>query len=589
MNDLKKMSDKELALLAENVRHKILTSVSKNGGHLSSNLGVVELTISLHKTFDLPKDQIIFDVSHQSYTHKILTEREEAFDELRQFGGLSGFTNPLESRYDTFSVGHSSTAVSLAIGQAIKNKELNINASVISVVGDASATNGLTLEALNFLGAHPELKVIIVINDNDMSVSKNVGAVARTFNKIRIKRDKSFVYKLTPKCIHGFIDKIKNSLKGAIYRKNLFDSFGIKYFQGIDGHNFKELDKYLTFAKNYSKSVILHVKTKKGKGYKFAEEDNIGLWHNVGPFNLETGEFTENHAVDPVGKYLSEVLIEEVEKDSHIKVINAAMSLGNSLTLFQNAYPNHTIDVGIAEENAVTIASSIASKEITPVVFIYSTFLQRAYDEILHDVARCNKHVVFCIDRSGIVPHDGSTHQGIFDISYLSPIPNMMIIAPSTVENAKSALKFAIKQNCPVAIRYPKYLPSVNNDNFTPLKWNIELPIQEINVISYGSDIEPLREILKEYNVGLINAMFIKPIDETILNNLAKSKKLIIYEQVNDVASLFDLINNYYQKNNCDVNLKHIALHDTYLTEGSVDELKDKYHISYDEVLKEIK
>lgn len=586
MKDLKKMTNKELTLLAEDIRHKIITSVSINGGHLSSNLGVVELTIALHKTFDLPKDQIIFDVSHQSYTHKILTNREDEFINLRKFQGLSGFTNPSESEFDAFSVGHSSTAVSLAIGQAIKNKELNNQCTVVSVVGDASAVNGLTLEALNFLGAHPELKVVVIINDNDMSVSKNVGAVARTFNKIRIKREKSFIYKLTPKCIHGFIDKIKNSLKGAIYRKNLFDSFGIKYFEGIDGHNFNELDKYLNFAKNYSKSVILHVKTKKGKGYRFAEEDTIGLWHNVGPFNIETGEFLEKHEVEPVGKYLSEVLIEEVNNNHHIKVINAAMTLGNSLTKFQDAYPEHLIDVGIAEENAVSIASSIASDQITPVVFIYSTFLQRAYDQIVHDVARCNKHVIFCIDRSGIVPHDGSTHQGIFDISYLSPIPNMMIIAPSTVQNAKKALQFALKQNCPVAIRYPKYLPSNENSNFSYNKWVIELPIQEINVISYGSDIEPLKTFLADKNIGLINAMFIKPIDDALLNQLAKSKKIIVYEQVNDVASLFDLINAYYRKNNNNVDLKQIALHDTYLTEGNVEEIKEKYNILYQEILK---
>ena len=344
----------------------------------------------------------------------------------------------------------------------------------------------------------------------------------------------------------------------------------------------------MKFAKNYSKSIILHVKTKKGKGYKFAEEDKIGLWHNVGPFNLETGEFLENKDIQPVGKYLSEVLMEQIDSGNNVKVINAAMTLGNGLIEFQKKYPEHLIDVGIAEENAVTIASSIACEQIVPVTFIYSTFLQRAYDEILHDVARCNKHVVFCIDRSGIVSHDGSTHQGIFDISFLSPLPNMSIIAPSTIEYAKKSLEFAIKKNYPVAIRYSKYLPSNSVCNFKEDKWIIELPISDVNIITYGNDVEPLKVILKDKNVGLINAMFIKPIDIEMLKKLVKSKKIIIYEQVNDVAGLFDLINNYFTKNNIVVNLKHIALHDTYLTEGTVDELKYAANISYDEILKEI-
>lgn len=589
MKNIKELNDKELFTLSEDIRQKIISTVSLNGGHLSSNLGVVELTIAIHKAFDLPKDKVIFDVSHQTYTHKLLTGREEDFTTLRQFGGISGFSNPNESEYDLFSIGHSSTAVSLAIGQAIRNKQLNIEGNIIAVVGDASATNGLAIEALNYLGAHPELKVIIIINDNDMSVSKNVGAVARTFNKIRIRREKSFIYKITPRCLHGFIDKMKNSMKGAIYKKNLFDSFGIKYFPGIDGHNFKELDKYLSFAKKYSKSIILHVKTKKGKGYKYAEDDTIGTWHHVGPFDIETGQFIHQETIEPVGKYLGDTLIEEVEKNHNVMVVNAAMTLGNSLISFQEKCPSHFIDVGIAEENAVTIASSIASKELIPVVFIYSTFLQRAYDQILHDVARCNKHVIFCIDRSGIVSNDGSTHQGIFDISYLSPIPNMMIIAPSCVENAQEALKYALTCDHPVAIRYPKYLPSKKISCFEPLKWIVELPLSDVNIITYGTDVEELKETLKDLNVGLINALFIKPIDVNILNQIANSKKIIIYEQANDIAGLFDLINKYYAKMNIKVNLKHIALSNTYLTEGNVEELKKASNISIDDVKRELK
>lgn len=585
MKDLKNLKVDELKSLASDIRNQIISTVSKNGGHLSSNLGIVDLTIAVHKVFDTPDDKVIFDVSHQTYAHKILTGREDEFDSLRKFGGISGFTNPNESPYDVFSIGHSSTAISLAIGQAILNKYNGTDRNIIAIVGDGSATNGLSLEALNYLGAHPELKVIVIINDNEMSVSKNVGAIAKTFNKIRIKRNKSFVYKIFPKFMHGFFDKIKASLKGAVYKKNLFDSFNIKYFPGIDGHNFKELEKYLSFAKKYPKSIILHVKTKKGKGYSFAEEDQLGIWHNVGPFNVETGEICPESSIKSVGKYFSDFMVEYQKKNNNLKVLTAAMTLGNGLTTFQETFPNDLIDVGIAEENAVAIASSIASDQLVPIVYIYSTFLQRAYDEIIHDVCRCNKHVVFCIDRSGIIAHDGSTHQGIFDLSYLIPIPNLTILAPSNVNNAKECLEFAIKHNGPIAIKYPKYLP-LGSNSFIPNKWNIELPLSNINVITYGADVEPLRELLSEYSVGLINALTIKPIDPEVLDKLVNSK-VIVYEQSNGTGSLFDLINKYYiNKNVC---LKQIALNDTYLTEGTVEELKEAANITYNEILKEIK
>ena len=584
MEKLKNLNRDQLNELANDIRSQIIATVSKNGGHLSSNLGVVDLTIAIHKVFDTPKDKIIFDVSHQTYAHKILTEREKEFNTLRQYGGISGFSNPEESIYDSFSIGHSSTAISLAVGQAIVNKNNGNNDNVIAVVGDASATNGLSLEALNYLGAHPELKVIVIINDNEMSISKNVGAIAKTFNKIRSKRDKAFIYKITPRFIHGFLDRIKAILKGAIYHKNLFDSFNIKYFQGIDGHNFKELERYLNFAKKYPKSVILHVKTKKGKGYKYAEEDRLGLWHNVGPFNVETGEIYNSYS-DSVGSKLADFMI-QYQKDNHnLKVITASMTLGTGLTKFQEMYSEDLIDVGIAEESAVTIASSISNSNLVPIVYIYSTFLQRAYDEIIHDVCRCNKHVIFCIDRSGIVPYDGSTHQGIFDLSYLTHIPNMTILAPSTMENAVKCLEFAINYNSPIAIKYPKNLPNGDNE-FKPFEWKVELNLSNVNVITYGVDVYPLKELLEKYNVGLINAITIKPIDKNILDKIVNTK-VIVYEQSNSIGGLFDLINKYYVNKN--VNLVQIALNDTFLTEGTIQELKEKEKITYNEIIKEIK
>lgn len=581
MEQLKSMSNQDLVELSNDIRHQIIDVVSKNGGHLSSNLGIVDLVIAIHKIFDTPKDQVIFDVSHQTYAHKIITGRKDEFETLRKFNGISGFAKPEESEYDVFSSGHSSTAVSQAIGCAIANKENNINKEVIAVVGDASATNGLTLEALNYLGEHKEIKVIIIINDNDMSVSKNVGALAKTFNKIRVKRKKAFVYKITPRFMHGLLDKMKSALKGTIYNKSLFDAFNLKYFSGIDGHNLKELEKYLTFAKKYPGTVVLHVKTQKGKGYKFAEEDKTGIWHHVGPFNVETGEILNNDKIQ-VGTYLGEYL---VNSNKQFKTITAAMTLGCGLMNLQTIKPEKIIDVGIAEENAVEIAAGLATNGILPIVFIYSTFLQRAYDQILHDVTRTNKHVVFCIDRVGIVEGDGDTHQGIFDISYLMPLPNMTILAPSTNENAVECLDYAMNFNGPIAIRYPKYLPN-ENSKFVPNKWIIEQELKEVNVLSYGSDIEPLKELLKDYNVGLINAISIKPMDYELLDSLKSTKKLVIYEQVNDKSSLGEQIKLLIGNN---IDVINIALHDTYLTEGNVEEIKKISNIEYTRIINEIK
>jgi len=581
MEQLKYMTEKELVDLSQDLRQQIINVVSKNGGHLSSNLGIVELVVAIHKVFDTPNDQVIFDVSHQTYAHKILTGRKEEFNTLRQYKGISGFAKPEESEYDVFSSGHSSTAVSQAIGCAIANKENNIEKEVIAVVGDASATNGLTLEALNYLGAHKEIKVIIIINDNDMSVSKNVGALAKTFNKIRVKRKKAFIYKITPRFMHGLLDKMKSGLKGTIYKKSLFDAFNLKYFSGIDGHNIKELEKYLNFAKKYPGSVVLHVKTIKGKGYKFAEEDKTGLWHHVGPFNIETGELLNNSNIQ-VGTYLGDYLNECNEQ---FKVITAAMTLGCGLSSLQSNKPNSIIDVGIAEENAVEIAAGLTTNGIKPIVFIYSTFLQRAYDQILHDVTRTNKHVIFCLDRAGIVEGDGDTHQGIFDISYLMPLPNMTILAPSTNENAVSCLKYALKHDGPIAIRYPKYLPNGNSE-FTPNKWIIEKELKDINVLTYGSDVEPIKTLLENYNVGLINAISIKPMDYELLNKLHTTCKLIIYEQINKTASIGEQIKLAL---NNKIEVIHITLPDTYLTEGNIEEIKKINKIDYLRIIEAIK
>lgn len=585
MDSLKELDENQLINLAEEIRKDIITTVSKNGGHLSSNLGIVELTLAIHKVFNTPHDKLIFDVSHQTYAHKIITGRNEQFDSLRKLNGLSGFSRPEESEYDVFSAGHSSTAVSLAIGTAIAVKDQENKPNVIAVVGDASATNGLTLEALNYLGANKDIKVIVIINDNDMSVSKNVGALAKTFNKIRVKRDKSFVYKITPKCIHGFLDKIKNSLKSIVYKKSIFDAFNLKYFSGIDGHNFKELERYLNYAKEYQGSVVLHIKTQKGKGYSFAENDKVGIWHNVGPFDIETGVELAKPSSGQVGQILTDELINLQEQHKNIKVVCAAMSLGNGIDKFKERFTNDFIDVGIAEENAVTISSGLSTFGKVPFVFIYSTFLQRAYDQIVHDIARTNQHVIFCIDRAGIVSGDGDTHQGIFDVSFLTPLPNMNIMAPSSNQMAKAMINKAYEMSGPIAIRYPKNLPDIS-ESINIDEWNIVYPLNDTNVITYGPDVFELKELLKDSHVGLIDAHTIKPLDIKCLEKLANCRRVIVYEQVNHIGSLSTLIENYFINSN--VEIRSVSLKDTYLTTGTVSELKEVANISYKDLLEEI-
>ena len=589
---MKKLTKQEILRLenkAKEIREEIINEVSLQGGHLSSNLGVVELTMMIHEIFDLTKDTLIFDVSHQCYTHKILTGRP--LKKLGKYQGLSGFTNPTESIYDKYSVGHSSTSIALAIGEAIKRKELGEIGNIIVVIGDASISNGLAVEALNYLSEHKELKIIIIINDNNRGISTNVGIFGKTLNKIRIQRNRALIYRLTPKFTHKFFDRLKRSFKGAIYQPSFLDAYQIKHLDGIDGHNFKELYKYLQFGKHYNESIILHVKTLKGKGYPRAENDELGIWHNVPPFNKETGIFYANEL--SVGSLISQYLVKNQYSKYHYKVLCAGMVLNCGLSSFQEHYPQDLIDVGIAEEMAVTMASAITTKgqkqDLIPLVFIYSTFLQRAYDEILHDAARCNKHIILMIDHAGIVEKEGSTHQGIFDLSFLTPIPNITILAPSSIKEAYGLLDYACTLDGMVAIRYPKYLPDINSskeiNDFS--KWDIIKTLNDINIITYGADVYPFKELIEqeELNIGLINARIIKPLDDELLKTISQTKVLIVYEQVNSVAGLFDLINNYYHDYKNSPKLKQMALFNTFLEEGSIEELKEINNLRYTQIL----
>lgn len=552
---LKQLNNKELDSLSEEIRKYIIEVVSKNGGHLASNLGMVELTIALHKVFNAPFDKIIFDVSHQIYAHKILTGRKEEFANLRKLNGISGFSKYSESEYDAFEAGHSSTAISAGLGYLeVKKDNPELIGEVISVVGDASIVNGLSFEGLNYLTMHPNMKMIIVLNDNEMGISKN----EPTFNF-----------------------------------SALFNALGFEYYGIIDGHDISELTRYLEMAKTIDKSVVIHVKTKKGKGYLPAEHDEEGIWHGVNGFNVETGELNSNDNFSTFGQILANHLTHCVKENANgnkIKVITPAMSLGSGLEEFSKKCPNNFIDVGLAEENACLLAASIAHSGYIPIVFCYSTFLQRAYDQIVHDIARTNEHVIICIDHAGIVSNDGDTHQGIFDLGYLYSIPNITIFTPHNFETARSMMDYAINNlKGPVVIRYSKE-KMVNNDNiidFEP-KWNI-CGQGNKTIVTYGILYNEVKELVesKEINVKLVNALTISPLDYKMLDSIANDE-IIVYEEVYQNGSLADRILNYYNDINKFVNIKKISLKNTFLETGKREELLKKYNISLYDLMKAI-
>lgn len=572
---LKQMNIHEMEVLASDIRNQIIEAVSKNGGHLSSNLGIVELTIALHKVFNTPEDLLIFDVSHQTYAHKILTGR--SLEKLRKIDGVSGFTRMNESIHDSYEAGHSSTSISALAGflEAKKNNP-NIK-NVVSIIGDSSITNGLAFEGLNYLGALKDQKAIIILNDNQMSVSKSVGSLAMSFNKIRARGNFKLLRKITPK-------GIKKMLKSFAYRQTIFEYLGFRYFEGIDGHNFKELIKYLNFARESNKSVVLHIKTNKGKGYKFSEEDNSGYWHHVEPFDVITGLPLSNEKYKMFGEEISMHLANKIENGmNNIRIITPAMTLGSGLSTFATINKDNFIDVGIAEENAVTMASSMALAKLRPFVFIYSTFSQRAYDQILHDVTRSNLPVVFCIDRAGIVSGDGDTHQGIFDVAFLSTMPNMEILAPKNTEEAKLAIDYSINSNHPITIRYSKYDYNSNLIASGDFKtWDV---IKEGNVaiVSYGDMLSYLYPLTKDTNLALVNAKNLTIVDENVLN---KYEKIIVIEDVIKTSCLGEKIISYAYHNNFNNDISTYNLGMSYLETGSKKELINKYIGDLEEIIR---
>lgn len=535
--EVKELSNVELEVLAGEIREFLIDSVSKTGGHLASNLGVVELTISLFKSFNLEKDKIVWDVGHQSYVHKILTGRKDQFNNLRKYNGLSGFPKRCESKYDAFDTGHSSTSISAALGMARARDIKNEDNQVVAVIGDGALTGGMALEALNDVG-FKKTKMIVILNDNQMSISPNVGGLSThlnnlrmepRYNKLKSNINETLSNSNAGKKLASCISRFKDSIKQFVVPSMLFEDMGLKYIGPINGHDIETMTEVLEKAKQIDEPVIIHVVTSKGKGYELAEK-NPNKFHGVSPFDLESGE-AYIPSERSYSKVFGDAMLDLAKEDERIVAITAAMPDGTGLKGFAKEFPNRFFDVGIAEAHATTLAAGLASANLKPVFAVYSTFLQRAFDQLIHDVCIQNMPVIFAIDRAGLVGEDGETHQGMFDLSYLSQVPNMTVLAPKHLNEIKVMLKWALTQNGPVAIRYPRGTDCCNEMN--PLteisygKWERIITGEKIAIIAVGKMLQHAllaKEILKSNGINptIINATFVKPLDNNMLESLVK-------------------------------------------------------------------
>ncbi|MCG4760845.1 1-deoxy-D-xylulose-5-phosphate synthase [Fusicatenibacter saccharivorans] len=587
-NDIKKIPADQLPALAEEIREFIIESLSKTGGHLASNLGVVELTIAMHRVFNLPKDKLIWDVGHQSYTHKILTGRKDGFETLRREGGISGFPKRSESDCDVFDTGHSSTSISAGVGYVRARELKKENYSVVSIIGDGALTGGMAYEALNN-AASLKSNFIIVLNDNEMSITENVGGMSSYLSGLRtasaytdFKMDVTKALNRIPGIGPGMVDamrKTKSSIKQIIIPGMLFEDMGLTYLGPVDGHNIPQLIKTFQEAKRFEGPILVHVLTQKGRGYEPAMR-HPARFHGAGPFDVKTGL--------PVGKsnptytdVFSTVMRKMGDRRKDVAAVTAAMMTGVGLKRFSNMFPDRCFDVGIAEEHAVTFAAALSLGGITPVVAIYSSFLQRAYDQIMHDVCMQNLHVVFAIDRAGLVGYDGETHHGIFDLSYLGSMPNMTILAPKNLWELSDMIKFAVDYDGPIAVRYPR------GEAYTGLK-EFRAPIclgksevihegSRVALLAVGSMVKMAEEVQKQLkermdmDAALVNARFVKPIDEELLRSFADTYELVVTleENVKD-GGFGERVLAFAEEEDLPFGVEIIALPDRFIPHGSV-------------------
>ncbi|MBE5846536.1 MAG: 1-deoxy-D-xylulose-5-phosphate synthase [Lachnospiraceae bacterium] len=604
-NDIKKIAPADYPRLASEIRDFLIRKISVTGGHLGSNLGAVELTMALHLSLDLPKDKIIWDVGHQSYTHKLLTGRKEGFENLRKYGGMSGFPKRKESACDAFDTGHSSTSISAGLG-LVKARDLRgTDERVVSVIGDGSMTGGMAYEALNN-AARLTTNFIIVLNDNNMSISENVGGMSNYLNEIRtatgyldLKAGVHNALKSIPRgeSIARKIKKAKSSFKNLVVPGMYFEDMGITYLGPVDGHDVAAMVKVFGEAMRCKNAVVVHVLTHKGKGFLPAER-HPARFHGTSPFDIETGLPSKQKTKADYTDIFSTVMTKLGARDNRIVAITAAMLEGAGLKRFRNLYPDRFFDVGIAEQHAVTFAAGLAAGGMKPIFAVYSSFLQRAYDQIVHDVCLQNLPVVFAIDRAGLVGADGETHQGIFDLSYLSSIPNMTVMAPKNKWELSDMLKFAVDLGSPVAIRYPRGTAYDGLKDFrAPIRLGrseVLYEEEDIALIAVGSMVhtaENVRKRLKElgYSCTLVNARFVKPFDEDMIREVAKEHRLLVTLEENVESGGFgEHVRSFVDSLNPRPELLTIALPDVYIEHGNLDLLYKEVGIDEESVFKRI-
>ncbi len=605
-NDIKKISKADWGVLAEEIRAFLIEKISVSGGHLASNLGVVELTMALHLAFDLPKDKIVWDVGHQSYTHKILTGRMDGFDTLRKYGGMSGFPKRCESDCDCFNTGHSSTSISAGLGYAMARQIKGGDYKVVSVIGDGAMTGGMAYEAMNN-ASRIRSNFIIVLNDNNMSISENVGGLSKHLNNLRtakpyqeIKTGIANSLSRIPVCGEGIVERLrktKSGIKHLLVPGMLFEDMGIMYLGPVDGHNVSQMVKAFKEATRLQGPVLVHVMTQKGKGYRPAER-HPARFHGTDPFDVGTGLPLKKRVKANYTDVFSTVMCKLGERDPSVVAVTAAMSDGTGLKRFHNKYPDRFFDVGIAEGHMATFAAGLAAAGLKPVVAVYSSFLQRAYDQVLHDVCIQNLPVVFAVDRAGLVGSDGETHQGIFDLSYLCSIPNMTVMAPKNKWELSDMIKFAVNLGGPAAVRYPRGEAYDGLKEYrSPLVYGKSEMLYEegqIAVLALGSMVktaETVRELLHEkgYRCTLVNARFAKPLDEEQILSLTDRHELIVTMEENVISGGFgERVTELLNRNAVGIHVVNAAIGDVYVEHGNVEILRRVVGIDAEEIVRRV-
>lgn len=604
-NDIKKLSIEEKNILANELREYILDIVSKNGGHLASNLGVIELTIALESVMDLKKDKIVWDVGHQCYVHKIFNGRKEALKNIRKIGGISGFPKTSESATDCFNTGHSSTSISAAMGIAKSRDIQGEDYNVVAVIGDGALTGGMALEALNHVGC-TQTKMMIILNDNEMSISKNISGINTLLTRLRSKKNYRQTNKKGKKIMSSIpligegltrvVSKGKDAIKQVFIPGMYFEDIGIKYLGPIDGHNIEELENIIEKAKSFDEPVLIHALTKKGKGYKNAEEEP-SKFHGIGAFDIETGKTISKSSLN-YSKVFGKKIVDLASKNKKIVAITAAMCDGVGLTEFAKKYPDRFFDVGIAEQHALTFAAGLASAGMIPIVSIYSSFYQRGYDQVIHDICAQNLPVIMCVDRAGIVGADGETHQGIYDMSFFRLIPNITIMSPKDFKELEKMLEEAIDLKSPVVIRYPRggeaAIKMPQKSKLKLGKCEVLKSGEDITIIGIGKTVSTAYDISEKLNnisVEVINARFLKPLDiKTISKSVAKTKMVVVIEDNTEIGGLSSAIKELIVDQHLEnIKLLTYAYPDEFISHGSVSEIEKKYKVNEEKIIKDIK